>query len=359
MATPELPRSVPVDTRFDTRLTVSVILLVFGFLFAWGFIAQLNAGAIAMGEIVPAGRVRIVQHLEGGMIRAIHVRDGDRVKAGDELLVLEDTEIRAALAIAERELNGLRARLVDVEREIESWKARNKALRQLVENAEKESRINKELYQKNFISLPKLLQLESQKTQAEAVIGESLAELARALQKKSELEASEQATLERITVARERLGRVRIVAPQNGIINNLRYATIGGVIPPGGGILELVPDSEDLVVEAKILPDDIDVVYPGLTCQVKLTAYKARSHVTLEGKVLTVSGSTFKDESSQGHPYYKARIEIGKKELAKVDKGLLTPGMLAQVYVISGSRSAIRYLIDPIIDSFGRAFKES
>ncbi|MBS1198752.1 MAG: aprE [Proteobacteria bacterium] len=359
MATPDISRSVPVDTRFDTRMIILVIILVFGFLFAWGFIAQLNAGAIAMGEVVPTGRVRIIQHLEGGIIRAINVRDGDRVKAGDELLVLDDTEIRAALKIAERELTGIRARLVDVTHEIESWRGRNRSLRQLADNAEREGKINKELYEKNYISLPRLLQLESQKTQAEVTIGENLAELSRAMQKKSELEAMEQATLERITVAKQRLDRIRILAPQDGIINNLKFATIGGVIAPGGGILELVPNTEELIVEAKISPDDIDVVYPGLKCQIKLTAYKARSHMTLEGKVLTVSGSTFKEESSPGRPYYKARIEISAEELAKVEKGLLTPGMLTQVYIVSGSRSAMRYLLDPIIDSFGRAFKES
>ena len=116
---------------------------------------------------------------------------------------------------------------------------------------------------------------------------------------------------------------------------------------------------ERLVVEARVLPDDIDVVWAGRDARVRLTAYKARSHLTLVGKVTQVSGSTFRDEGSQGRPYYKARVEIDGDELQKVERGLLIPGMLAQVEIAAGERSAMRYLFDPILDSMRRAFKES
>jgi len=350
---------IPVDTRFETRAFVLIVILTFGSFLFWGFFAELDAGAIAVGEVIPAGRVRTVQHLEGGMIRAINVRDGDRVKVGAELLVLDDTEIRSTIEVAERELFGFQSRLVDVRREVASWTARHESLGQLAANAEEESRINRGLYEQKFISRPRLLQLESQTAQTAATIGENAAELARARQKIAEIEASAASARERRMVALQRLERTRIVAPQDGVVNNLKYATLGGVIPPGGVVLDLVPDSEQLVVEAKVMPDDIDVVFPGLESRVKLTAYKARSHITLKGKVVTVSGSTFRDETTQGRPYYKVRIEISPEELKKVDRGILTPGMLAQVDIVSGKRSALRYLFDPILDSFGRAFKES
>ena len=354
-----LPLEIPTDTRSDTRLAMIVIALTFGGFLTWGVFAQLDAGAIAVGEVIPAGRVRTIQHLEGGMIKAIKVRDGDRAKEGDELVVLDDTEVRAIIGIAERDLQGFKARLADVDREIDGWSSRSVSLAKLAANADEERKINKDLYAKNFISRPRLLQLESQKAQAEVVIGENAAELARARQKKSELEAGENAVRERRSVALQRLERTRILATQDGIVNNLKYATLGGVIPPGGVILDIVPDSEELVVEARISPDDIDVVYPGLESRVKLTAYKARSHITLKGRVTTVSGTTFRDELSQGSPFYKARIEIGPEELKKIDRGMLTPGMVAEVSVVSGRRSALRYLLDPIIDSFGRAFREA
>jgi len=359
LAPPVARLPIPVDTRPETRLVVLIAILTFGSFLAWGVFARLDAGAIALGEVIPAGRVRTVQHLEGGAIREIRVKDGDRVKAGAELLNLDDSEIRSVVEIAERELAGLRSRLADARLEADSWNARHRSLARVAENNEEEGRLNQELYRQKFISRPKLLQLETQAAQTHAVIGENAAELARARQKIAEIESAMAGARERRAVGMQRLERTRIVAPQDGVVNNLRYATLGGVIPPGGGVLDLVPDSEELVIEARIMPDDIDVVYPGLETRVKLTAYKARSHITLKGKVITVSGSTFREEGSTGRTYYKARIEISPDELKKVDRGILTPGMLAEVDIVSGQRSALRYLFDPLFDSFARAFKES
>lgn len=350
---------VPTDTGADSRLALLIIALTFGGFFLWAGLAEVDAGALAYGEVVPDGRVRTIQHLEGGIIKAIRVRDGDRVKEGDELLVLDDREIRSVIEIADHDIKGYQTRLADVNREIESWSVRHKSLSRLAENAEEETRLNRELYEKKFISRPRLLQLESQKAQTDVTIGENSAELARAQQKKSEIEAAQSTALERKLVAQQRLERVRIVAPQSGVVNNLKYTTLGGVIPPGGVVLDLVPDSEELVIEAKVSPDDIDVVYPGLETRVKLTAYKARSHISLKGIVIGVSATTLRDDSAQGRPYYKVRIKVGAEELKKVERGMLTPGMLAEVSVISGRRTVLRYLFDPIIDSFGRAFKES
>ena len=273
------------------------------------------------------------------------------------------------------------SRLADTRREQQSWEAKAKSLEEMQSNADEESKINRRLYEQNFIAKPRLLQLESLRADTSARLSENSAEISRARQRIADTEvaigklkndwmnalleelrrAQEAAATahERMTVARDRLARTQVLAPQDGVINGLKYTTVGGVIPPGGVILEVVPAAEELVVEARVMPDDIDVVQSGLNARVRLTAYKARSHITLLGKVIMVSGSTFRDESSQGKPYYKARIKIGPEELAKVDRGLLVPGMLAQVEVIAGKRSALRYLFDPITDSIGRAFKES
>lgn len=349
---------VPVDTRHDTWAFLLITLLTLGSFFVWGFFAQLDAGAIADGEVIPAGRIRTVQHAEGGIIRTLMVQDGSRVRQGDVLLTLDDKEFRAAAAIAERDLAGLKTRIADVRREVASWSARQDSLRLLAKNTEEEQQLNRGLYEQKFISRPRLLQLENQSAQTQATLGENAAELARARQRLAELETTAASTGERREVALERLERTRITAPQDGIINNLKYATLGGVIPPGGIVLDIVPIDEQLVIEARVAPDDIDVVMPGLPCRVKLTAYKARSHLTLQGKVTTVSGSTYRDEAARSS-YYRARIEIDSDELRKVERGLLVPGMQAQVDIVSGKRSAMRYLFDPILDNIERAFKES
>ncbi len=361
MAQPEksVALPIPVDTHGDSLFAMLTMVLAIGGFLVWGLFAELDAGAIAVGEVVPAGRVRTVQHLEGGLIKAILVRDGDRVAEDQELVVLDDSQIRAAIEIADRDLSGFRSRMADVNREIEGWIARDGSLKQLANHADEERKINQDLFEKNFVARPRVLQLESQRAQAEGQVSENAAELARARQKKSELQAAEAAVRERRAVAMQQLGRTRIRAPQAGIVNNLKYATVGGVIAPGGAVLELVPESEELVIEAKIAPDDIDVVYPGLESRVKLTAYKSRSHITLKGTVVTVAGTTTQDDAAPGRTFYKVRIRVAADELQKTERGMLTAGMLAEVSVVSGKKSALRYLFDPFIDSMHRAFKEA
>jgi HlyD family type I secretion membrane fusion protein len=422
--------TIPSDTRFDTRLFYAVAATFLTVFIVWGCFAELDAGAVATGEVVPAGRVKTIQHLEGGIIQAITVREGAQVKAGDELLRLDDTPAKAQLAIAEtelaaqealverltaerdgkpyqpsaelagapsaaaqlrlfearhqalqKEISGLDARLAGLRRELQSWGAKDTALAQLRANADEENKLNRRLYDQGFISRPRLLQLESQRADSAARQSDNSAEMARVKQRIADTELSiarlknewmntlledlrkaqdaAQAAGERAGVARDRLARTRIVAPQDGLVNGLKYSTLGGVVPPGGALLDLVPVGEPLVVEARVLPDDIDVVHAGQTARVRLTAYKARSHISLVGTVKQVSASTMRDEASQGHPFYKAHVEIGPEELAKVDNGMLTSGMLAQVDIVAGKRSAMRYLFDPIIDSMQRAFKEA
>ncbi len=422
--------AIPVDTRFESRLFYLIALGFLGVLLAWGAFARLDAGAIAEGELIPAGRVRTVQHLEGGIIREIAVEEGAAVAAGTTLVRLDDTEARAALAIAEteraarealvarleaerdgrpfaplsdhlaspgvlaqlrlhesrretleKERAGLETRLAGLRQELASWERKGRALTELGANAAEENRINRQLYEKNFISRPRLLQLESQRADSAARLSENTAEAARVRQRIADTEiaiarlgndwmsklleelarAQEAAAAarQRAAVAADRLARTEIRAPQDGIVNNLRTTTVGGVVLAGGAVADLVPVAESLQVEARIQPDDIDVVREGLPARVRLTAYKARSHISLPGTVVHVSGSTFRDEQSRGQPYYKARVEIGADALGEVERAELIPGMLAQVEVEAGRRSALRYLFDPVLDSLHRAFKES
>lgn len=359
----EMPHNspLPADTRADTRRLFWVIGIFFGAFLAWGGLAELDAGAIATGEVIPAGRVRTVQHMDGGLIRSINVKEGQRVEAGEALLTLDAKEAEAAAAIARKELNGYAARLADARREEAGWRARAITLKQMEANTAEESKINQELYEKNFIARPRLLQLANQQAQATASVQENAAELARAQQKLGELEVAEATARDRLAVAEERVVRTRIVAPQAGLVQGLKFTTLGGVIPPGGVVLDLVPESDELVVEAMVAPDDIDVVAPGYDARVRLTAFKSRTHISLYGKVTQVSGSTFHDERASGMTtsYYKARVLIAADELKKIDGYMLTPGMLAQVEIVAGRRTALRYMFDPIIDSMRRAFRES
>ena len=352
MGTPDF--STPVKIRLEAHIIAWLIVVTFGAFFVWGGLAQLDSGAIAQGEVIPSGRIRTVQHLEGGIIKAIYVNEGDLVVSGQLLIQLSDIKERAALS---KQQTGLRIKLLEARNELDAWKVKGDKLRALRNSALEELQVNQRLLEGQFISRVRLVQLEGRLSEIDASVSENDAEISRSKQKIGELTAS----LSDIVVSEDRLARTQIRAPQSGIISNLRFTTLGGVIPATSPILDIVPDSEELLIEAKVSADDIDVVQAGLECQVKLTAYKARSHISLRGRVKQVSGTTFRDsvQGTLGRPYYKVLIEIEPDELKKLDRGIITPGMLAEVQIVAGRRTALRYLFDPILDSIGRAFHES
>jgi HlyD family type I secretion membrane fusion protein len=418
---------VPVDVSAGTRAALWLFVAVMTILLVWSIFAVLSEGAIANGEVIPQGRSKTVQHLDGGIIHEINVRDGDAVRKGQQLITLDDSEARAAVAITEtelaahtalverltaerdnrlykakpsvsnsavdsqlrifdlrrqsmqKEIGSLQARLASLDEELRAWKSRSISLSQLTANAEEERKQNQLLYEQNFISRTRLLALESQSSQTLATQGETQAEIARANQQISDtqlqitklkndwmnavldelrraLDAWSIAS-EKARVARDRLDRTRIKAPQDGVVKGLRTMTLGAVIPPGGVVLDVVPVSDKMVVEARINPDDVDVVQAGASCRVRFTAYKARSHLSLPCIVKDVSPATFQDEKT-GISYYTVRIEIQDNALAASDRLALHPGMLAEVEFTGEKRSPLRYLADPIVQSFTRAFKE-
>jgi HlyD family type I secretion membrane fusion protein len=151
--------------------------------------------------------------------------------------------------------------------------------------------------------------------------------------------------------------RLLIKAPVTGIVTNLRIHTKGGVIAPGEAVLDLVPQNERLIVEAQVSPQDIDVVHQGLTARVRLSAYKTRNLHPVEGEVTTVSPDRFVDEKT-GQSYFLARIIVDPKQFDKLGNVKLYPGMPADVLIVTGSRSLIGYLLQPIKDSMFRAFRE-
>ena len=112
------------------------------------------------------------------------------------------------------------------------------------------------------------------------------------------------------------------------------------------------------MVEAKIAPDDIDAVTTGLPSRVRLTAYRPRTHIALHGKVIQVSADVVRDDKQPGRVWYTARIKIDDDPQLKEHQMVLVPGMLAQVEIVTGTRSVLRYLTDPLRGSAQRAFWE-
>ena len=152
--------------------------------------------------------------------------------------------------------------------------------------------------------------------------------------------------------------RIEITAPIAGTVTALAVHTVGGVVAPGATLMTLVPSGDRLIVEAHVAPQDIDVVHEGLTAQVRITAFKSRYLHPIKGKVINVSADRF-DEPRTGESYYLARIEIPQAELDTLGHDVsLTPGMGAETLIVTGKRTMLSYIMQPIRESFGHAFHD-
>jgi HlyD family type I secretion membrane fusion protein len=153
------------------------------------------------------------------------------------------------------------------------------------------------------------------------------------------------------------LSRRDIVAPVDGSIVNLATVTPGGVVGPGAALMEIVPEDDRLTVQARLRPSDIDDVHEGLPAEVRLTAFKAWATPTLAGEVAYVSADRLTDTET-GEAYYDLRIEVDEDEVQRVDEVMLYPGMPVQTIVAIGERPFLEYLVQPVLDSLSRAFRE-
>ena len=161
-----------------------------------------------------------------------------------------------------------------------------------------------------------------------------------------------------LTASKDTLKRLAITSPSAGKVMNIKYHTLGAVVPAGGEMMSIVPQHEELIVEAKVRPQDIDNVVIGLKAKVSLTAYNGKKVPKLNGEIINISPDIITNEQSR-ESYFLARVSINKKDIEKLkNKIKLHPGMPAQVFIITGSRSLMSYLFTPISDSAYKAFTE-
>ncbi|MEE8332679.1 MAG: HlyD family type I secretion periplasmic adaptor subunit [Alphaproteobacteria bacterium] len=422
--------------RLAITLGLLVIVAFFGVFGVWAAMAPLSTAAIAPGEVIVESKRKTVQHLEGGIVAEILVKDGDRVAAGQVLVTLDQVQPRAALAvqqgrrlaartlgarlIAERDgaskitfpadlmaridvpevrtlVNGqrriflvrrkalanqiaiLRQRDAQVEEEIRGLKSQIKSEDDQIELVLEEMKGVQTLVDKGLMPRPRLLSLQRRAAEIRGGRGRGIASIARARQTIGEtrLRVEELATnlineavrelrevqaelfdlSERVNAARDVLRRTRIIAPIAGTVVGQRIATIGGVIAPGEPLLDIVPSLDALVIEARVNPEDIDIVTTGLLAEVRFTAFSQRSLPPVAGKVVSVSADRLIDETTKG-VYYLARVELTENISDKLKGATLHPGMQTEVMIVTGHRTALSYFFKPVTDSFNRAFRE-
>lgn len=413
-----------------------IVIFLLGGLFAWSAIAKIDGAIIAPGTLVVDSNRKAVQHLEGGVVGAMFVREGDSVTAGQVLLRLEDTIERAELAVVVDQLHEFRARHARLRAEIdgaetiafadellslgdsakvreildgqiELFQARGTAregqhqiflqriagFRDQIEGLKQQSAarsrqkalIRQELtgvetlHKKGHAPLTRVLELKRQSSQIEAQRAEHATDIARATNSIGEVglqriqarqdfresvtseirdvQARIQSLNERRIAAAARLARIEITAPQSGRVLDLNVHTVGGVIQPGETIMEIVPDSDDLILQARVLPTDVDKLQVGQSTRIRFSGFDQQVTPELYGILEGFSADRLEDPR-RGESYFLARIRIGEAEQGKLENLELLPGMPAEVFIQTGERLAISYLLKPLLESVTRAFKD-
>ncbi len=319
-------------------------------------------------------------------------RDGlDAIQFPGELLARQnDPEVATAMA-SERKLfdlrrnartgqrSQLRQRVGQLQEEIGGLTAQQTAKGKEIALIERELIGVRDLFQKNLIQINRLTQLEREATRLDGERGSLIASVAQSKGKIAELElqilqidqdlSSEVAKelrdvdgkigefVERKVTAEDQLKRIDIRAPQDGTVFQSNVHTVGGVITAGDAIMMIVPDADNLTVEAKVNPQDIDQLRVGQKALLRFTTFNQRTTPEIFGSVTRISADISTDQRS-GAAFYTIRIGMTAKEIARLGEVRLVPGMPVETFVQTGDRTVISYLVKPLYDQLSRAFRE-
>ena len=434
IALPSRPSSKIGGVVFFGLIVVCVIFLGLGI---WSATAPLARAVPAAATLSLKGERKTIQHLEGGIVAALHVAEGQPVKKGQLLISLDPLKASANVARHNGQLNqalALEARLESelaghltieifgkllerlngnqeifniIEAEQKHMSARRESLEghisileqridqldneikgleiQRASNIEQHQIFKdeivglRELNRKGYYPTTKILAVERAMAQLRGAAGSDLAKIARA--KSSQRESENQIISvkqrfresivkelrdvkveitdlnERVLVARDILKRIDIKAPKAGLVQALQVHTIGGVVSPGEGLMEIVPQDDELIVNAQVSPTDIDNVQVGQTAELRLTALNVRSTPSIYGVVASISGDRIQPGGG-GDPYFLARIQILEDEKKKLEGIKLTAGMPAEVLIKAGERTVLDYLLKPMTDAFVKGLNE-
>jgi HlyD family secretion protein len=431
------PRNAHLSIRKHLIVGLVVVLVLGGGVGGWAATVPISGALIAPGSVVVESNVKKVQHPTGGVVGEVRVRDGDVVKAGDVVVRLDETVVKASLAIVVKTLNGLYARAARLEAE---QRGRDKIVfpPQLTEQAkdpdvrdimasetklfdvrvngragqkaqlrERVTQLNEEisglqaqeqskdkeielvktelvgvrqLYEQHLVQLTRLTTLERDAARLAGERAQYIASRAQAKGKITETElqiiqvdkdmVSEVSKdlretndkigefVERKVTAEDQLRRIDIRAPQDGVVLQSTVHTVGGVITAGDAIMMIVPKADDLSVEAKVNPQDIDKLQVGQKTVLRLSAFNQRTTPELNGVVTRVSADVNTDQRT-GQSYYTIRVSMPPEEVARLGGEVkIIPGMPVEAFVQTGDRTMLSYLMKPMSDQFMRSFRE-
>ncbi len=355
--------------------TAALVLFI-----VWAHFAILDEVTVGTGKVTPLSRAQVIESLDGGIVDELNVHEGNIVEKGQVLAKLDPTRFQSNFGEAASKATTLRASAERlraeltgaplqfsaatlkepdlVARETQLYQSRRQNLTETVSNLQQskklvqdELRMTEPLVAKGAAGQVEVIRLRRQVTELQGKIDEARNDYAvRAREEQVKNNADLDAQLQVMTGKEDQLTRATIYSPVRGIVKDIQVTTVGGVLQPGGKLMEIVPLEDQLLIETRINPRDIAYIRPGLPATVKVTAYDSSIYGDLHGEVETVSPDTLQDEVKRDQYYYRVYVRTDKAELTNKAgrKFPIVPGMVANVEIKTGQKSVMDYLIKPL-----------
>lgn len=357
----------------------------------WSIFFDLDQTVRASGNVIASSRTQVIQALDGGMLSDLKVHEGQAVKAGDVLAILEPTRaqagfhesqgrvaaLTAALTRAKAQLLGKAPQFTEdissypefIKAQTALYQQREKSLKEVLtplkeslNMAQEELVMNEDLYKTGDISRMEVLRAKRQVSELQSRISQIKNQQAQETAVEvAKLEEDLMSSRYKLAERKDVFDNTRLVSPVDGVVKALRITTVGGVLRAGDEIMQISPVSDSMVIEAKITPADVGQLKVGLPASVKIDAYDYGIYGALDGNLIYVSPDVLVEQgpSGQALTYYRAHIRLNEKQ-SNPKTGLIDVklGMTGTVDIQTGTRSVFRYLTKPIFKSFSGALNE-
>jgi adhesin transport system membrane fusion protein len=370
---------------------IAVLAAMFLAFLAWAAWFEIDQTVRAQGSVITSARTQIIQAADGGVLSEILVQEGQEVKAGQKLAVLEKDRSNAAYEESRSKVAALQAGLIRARAESNETKpvfpasvraypefvaaqerlyAQKRAslndatgaLEDALKLAREELQMNQGLLKSGDVSRLEVMRALRQVSELEARLSEVRNKYAQeARQEVTRLEDELSSQRYKLEERRSVLEHTDLIAPVAGIVKYLRVNTIGGVLRGGDELMQISPTESDMVIEAKINPVDIGQLELGLPVLVKLDAFDFSVYGMLTGKLTYLSSDTLVEQGANGQTmsYYRAHVRIDANQAnAMLARVSLKPGMTSTIDIKTRTRSVLRYLLKPVIKTFSGALNE-
>lgn len=374
-----------------SRWVLGAVFVSLVLFFSWANFSEIDQITRAPGSVIPSSNVQIIQSKDGGVLERLPISVGEIVDQGQIVAQFDKTNAEADYQEAKAQVAALSAAMSRLTAElfgtvpdfsalanefphfVKSQKLlfdrRQSAKREEIANigsilalVQEEIQMNEPLLARGDVSKTEILRLQREEAELVAQRGKISNDYFQSTQAEyNETEEEFERVSQLLIQRKKQLQATTLTAPVKGIVKSIRLTTVGGVIRPGEDVLEIVPLEDDLLIEAKVAPQDIGFLRVGLDVSVKIEAYDYTIYGDLDGVLSYISADTLEEDTQKGDiPFYRVHVRTqGRKFSGRPDADLqILPGMTSTVEVKTGKNTVLSYLIKPIIKTLGESMGE-